>query len=62
MFEKCNIQRGFKNSFIYIAYVDKRMKCESYLSYVSNLIFKGSQGNKCDDSENAFGNRYDYVI
>ena len=38
------------------------MKCESYLSYASNIIFKGSQGNNCDDSENAFGNRYDYSV
>ena len=35
------------------------MKCESCSFYVSNFIFKGSQKNKCDNSENVFGNRYD---
>ena len=35
------------------------MKCESYLSYVSNLIFKGLQENKYDNFANAFGKRYD---
>ena len=27
---------------------DKQMKCESYLSYVSDLIFKGLQENNPD--------------
>ena len=39
------------------------MKCESYLFYVSNFIFKRLQENTyddfADDFANAFGKRYD---